>query len=749
MKPVNSEAHLTFWFAIHPLLTLLTRYSSEFQALFHNLLITNLTPIFAACLKTGYKIMSIIQRIRDKAAWLIFGAIALAMIGFIVTDAFHGRGGGWFNSNSTTMGKVNGKKIDYVKFAERMKAWEAQAGGAVNDALRQNMQDNLWNQMVEEALMKDVYDDLGLFVTDKEISDILYGQNPPEQLRRQFVNEAGQYDPNAAFQAIQQLQKRSPQEYEAFVESLIAMRQREKYISLLANTTYIPKWMLEKASADASQMANISYVNIPYSTVTDSSVTVSDQDIKDFISKRPDEFKQEESRSIAYVAFNAAPSAVDSNATRQQLQNLKPEFDSTTDVQAFLARNGSEGNFADAFVTKSNMHMPNADSIESLPIGGVFGPYLDAGNYVMAKMIDKRSMPDTVKVRHILMSTQNGQPDSVAKRRIDSVAAVIAAGADFKTVAAQVSEDPGVKQNGGDYELTSVSFTNWAKEFAETGFFGKVGDKKVVKTSFGWHYIEVLEQKKIEPAYKVAYFTKSIVPSTETDNVASGLANQFAGQSRDLKSFDANVAKNKYAKIISPEIKPTDMAVPNLGSNRQFVRWIYDADLGDVSEPYRVEDKYVVAVVTEINKEGLMTPAKARPIVEVILRNKKKAAQIIQKLGKPATLEAAASAANQMIQRSDSLSFASPVIPNVGQEAKVIGAAFNKSWQGKVTPPIGGNGGVFVLRTETIFARANPNADVEQQRNMMMMQQRSSISYRAIEAMKKAATIKDNRGKFL
>src|SRR5689334_7096997 len=97
-------------------------------------------------LKTGYKIMSIIQRIRDKAAWLIFGAIALAMIGFIVTDAFHGRGGGWFGGSSTTMGKVNGKKIDYQVFAERMKAYEAQYGGAMNDALRQNMQDNLWNQ---------------------------------------------------------------------------------------------------------------------------------------------------------------------------------------------------------------------------------------------------------------------------------------------------------------------------------------------------------------------------------------------------------------------------------------------------------------------------------------------------------------------------------------------------------------------------------------------------------------------------
>lgn len=693
--------------------------------------------------------MSIIQRIRDKAAWLIFGAIALAMIGFIVTDAFQGGGGGLFNSQSTVLGKVNGKEIDYVVFSERLKAQEEQYPGGMNDMLRQNLQDNLWNQMVEEALMEDVYEDLGIYISDKEVGDVLYGQNPPEQLRRQFTNQAGQYDANAAFQTIQEFKKRKPQEYNQFIESIIAMRQREKYMSLLVNTTHIPKWMIEKANADNAQLANVSYINVPYSTVPDNAVTVSDQDIKDYISNRPDEFKQEKSRSIAYVAFNAAPSAADSSAARQQLLNLKPEFDSTTDFQGFLARNGSESSYSDGYVTQTNMLMPFADSIRNLAPGQVFGPYIDGGSYVMAKMVDKRTMPDSAKVRHILISTQNGTADSIAKRRIDSVQAAINVGADFKALAAQVSDDPGSKDNGGEYTFPSMQFSNLAREFAEFSFYGRPGEKKVVKTSFGYHYMEILEHKKIEPAYKVAYFTKAIVPSTETDNTASGLANQFSGQSKNLKEFDANVAKNKYQKIVSPEVKPTEMAIPNLGPNRSLVRWIYEAELGDVSEPFRVEDKYVVAVVTEINEEGAMSPAKARPLIEVLLRNRKKAAQIIQKLGKPATLEAAASSAGQTVQRADSVGFATAFIPNVGQEAKVIGAAFNKAWQGKVTPPIGGNGGVFVLRTESVFARPNPAADIEQQRNMFLMQQRSSINYRAIEAMKRAATIKDNRAKFL
>lgn len=697
--------------------------------------------------------MSIIQRIRDRAAWLIFGAIALAMIGFIVTDAFQGRGGGMFGSNSTTLGKVNGKTIDYVDYSTRLKAQEAQYPGAMNDMMRQNLQDNLWSQMVEEALMKDQYEKLGIFISDKEVGDILYGANPPDQLRQQFVNkETGQYDPNLAFQTIQEFKKRSPKEYNTFVESIITMRQREKYLSLLTNTYYVPKWMVERSNAENSQLANISFVNVPYSTISDSAVKVTDGDIDNYVSAHKEEFQQEDSRGIAYVAFNAAPSPADSAAVRDQLTNVRAEFDSTTDYQSFLARNGSETTFHDGYITKNSLQVPNADTIRQLADGRVFGPYQDGGTYTLAKMISKRTMPDSVRVRHILISSQNGAvPDSVSKRRIDSAVNAINGGADFKTLAALVSEDPGSKDKGGEYWFSSVQSGDLAKEFSEVAFFGNVGDKKTVKTEFGWHYMEVLEQKNVQPAYKVAYLSKSVLPSTETENRASGMANQFAGQSRNQKAFDDNVAKSNgtMQKILVGDIKPTQMDVPGLGANRQLVRWIYEADLGDVSEPYVVEDKYVVAVVTEVNKEGLMTARKARPMVENLVRNKKKAEQIKQKLGKPATLDAAATAGAQTVQNIDSVSFTSYSIPNVGQEMKLIGAIFNKALQNKVSEPIAGNGGVFVFQTRNIFARSNASADVEQQRTAMMMQQRQSMSYRAIESIKKAATIKDYRAKFL
>lgn len=704
--------------------------------------------------------MSIIQNIREKAAWLVFGVIALSLIGFLLMDAFVGRGGGggMFNSTTTTLGSINNDKIEYVDFEKKRKLVEDQykaSGYPVNEMMQQNIQDQVWNQYIEDNVLQDEYKKLGLEVSSKEINDILFGKNPPQDLKQQFINQqTGEYDANAARSAIDNLKKQkdnpmAAQFADIYLPSLVNNRLKEKYTALLTNTSYVPKWMIEKINADNSAIASISYVNVPYSSIPDSAVAVSDQEISTYIGKNKEEYKQADTRNFAYVVFDASPSRADSQALYNQINQLKDEFAATTEIPAFLVRNGSEVNYFDGYVLKSKLQVPNVDSLVSLPNGAVFGPYLDNSNYTVAKMVDRRKMPDSVKVRHILISTQNGLADSTAKFRIDSIATAIKSGADFAQLAARYSDDPGSKDKGGEYDFSSQQFGSLAKEFAEAIFYGTTGDKKVVKTSFGYHYIEILNQNKFEEAYKIAYLSRAITASQETLNTASGMANQFAGESRNAKAFDDNVNKRKYNKLLANEIKPIDNMIPGLGSSRQLVRWAFGADKGSVSEPYDLGDKYVVAMVTDINKEGTMSAAKARPQVEFLVRNKKKAEQIIKKIGGANTLQAAATATGVQVQRADSISFASPVIPNVGQEAKVVGASFNKQWRGKVTPAIAGNGGVFMIKPENISAKPAANADIEQQRTAMLAQMKSMSGFRSLEALKKAADVKDNRAKLL
>ncbi|KIC90976.1 SurA N-terminal domain-containing protein [Flavihumibacter sp. ZG627] len=704
--------------------------------------------------------MSIIQTIRDKAAWLVFIVIALSLLGFLLMDAFVGGSGrGMFGGNSTTIGTVNGKDVDYVAFQKRISQVETQyqqSGYPLNEMMRQNIQEQVWNQMIEENVLSTEYKKLGLKVTPKELDDMLFGANPPQDLRQQFTNEQGIYDANAAKAAIANLrsQKDNPMAENfsnQYLPALVDARLREKYASLIGNTYYVPKWMSEKMIADNSQMAAISYVSIPYTTISDSTaeVKVSDSDISAYLNDHKEEFKQEASRSISYVSFSAAPTTADSAAVFTTLANLRGEFETATDPAAFLVRNNSEIPVYDGYVLRSKMQVPNADTIRSLSEGSVYGPYIDGGNVVLAKMIAKRNMPDSVKVRHILVSTQAGLSDSIAKVKIDSIQGAIRAGASFAALAAQLSDDQGSRDKGGEYDFGSQQFGTLAREFAEAIFYGNTGDKKVVKTEFGYHYIEILNQKNFEPAYKVAYLSRSILPSVETENTASGAANQFAGESRTAKAFEESVTKSKLTKMSATDIKPNDMMVAGLGSSRQLVRWVNEAGVGEVSEPFNIDDKYVVAMVTEINEEGLMSVAKARPQVEFILRNKKKADVITKKIGSVSSLEAVATSTQQMVMRSDSVRFASPFIPNVGQEPKVIGAAFNKANQAKASAPISGNAAVYVIKTENISAVSDGGLNADEQRKAMMQQMGQASGFRAVEALRKSAKVKDQRSKFL
>lgn len=710
--------------------------------------------------------MSIIQNIRDKAAWIIIGAIALALIAFIVQDAFQNQS--MFQSNPTVLGRVAGKKIDAAAFEERFKQTEAQytsQGYPMNESMRQNIREALWSEYLDDAIMSDRYEDLGIQTTDKELSDILFGANPPQELRQQFTDpNTGMYDANMANQQIQALkkQKNTPMYrsfFEQYVPGLKKGRQKEKYMALLANTAYVPKWMVEKNNADNSQKAAISFVNVPYSTIADSAVKVSDEEIVTYVKNHKEEYKQEASRGIEYVTFNAAPSKADSQEVYNQVVSLKNEFATATDPAAFLLRTSSETPFYDAFVLKSKMQVSATDTIQKLSENEIYGPYLDGGNYVLAKMIAKRSVPDSVKSRHILIKfADKGRPireDSAAKKLIDSIVTVIRSGASFDSMVVKFSEDEGSKDKKGEYDFSSLQIGNISKEFADVIFYGNAGDKKTVRVENaqygGYHYIEVLSQKNFEPAFKVAYLTKAIVTSDATDNAAMGLASQFAAESRNRKNFEDNAKKRNLNRFTAAEIKPLESNIQGLGESRELVKWMYEAEVGDVADrPYLVGDKYVVPVLTQVAKEGIMSAQKARPLVEFIIRNEKKANQIIDKIGSANTLEAVSKAVSQPVSQSDSVLFNSPYIPNVGQELKVVGAAFNKQHQAKISAPIPGNGGVFVVKVINVSAVSNPDFDAaQQQAAMQQMQQRSISNPQALlEILKKTVTIKDNRAEF-
>ncbi len=710
--------------------------------------------------------MSIIQTIREKGAKISVVLIALALLGFILTDYFAGKGRSQGGGNtSTSVGSVNGKSINADEFQKNVTRYEQNMvqQGYPQSAAAQQAIEQAWSQEVNKVLLSAEFDKLGLQITKKELGDILYGKNAPQDLQRQFTDEAtGQYNAAKAKQTIDQMlkDKNTPaaqkEQFNVYVEELEQQRKSEKYGSLLSNSSNLPRWFAEKQTADNAQIAKISLVRESYSTIPDSTVKIEEKEIANYISKHKDDFKQEESRSVAYVTFSAAPSVADSVAVRNQLQLLKPGFDTTTDVNSFLARNGSPAPF-DGYIGASQMQFAAKDTIQKLGINQVFGPYLDDKAYTLAKMLDIKTLPDSVKCRHILLGTQDRSgnpimPDSVAKKKVDSIEMAIKNGANFDTLNMKYSTDEAAKTTKGVMTFSSASIQGegFAKAFGQFILFdGKPGDKKVVKTEFGWHYIEILAFIKPQPSYKVAYLTQDIVPSQETDNNALNKANQFAAESRDEKSFDATVEKLKSQGVVKTfglNIRPNDAQVQGL-SSRQLVKDIYEAKRGEVLKPVKINDEYVVAVVTEVFKEGTKSVATARPMVEPILRNEKKAEIMKTKIGKVTTLEdAAAKMGGRPIEPMDSLRMSLKTTSSLGYEPRIIGAAFNPSNKGKVVPEVlAGINGVYVVRVENVSATPVSDINVADQRKGFYEQSKQSPSNNPLNALRKAATIKDKR----
>ncbi len=668
----------------------------------------------------------------------------------------------------TTLAKVNGDEIENADFKSQ------------EDLLKQTSQRQIdpdqlstyvWQMMVSKTVMGQEYKKLGLIYTDKEYGEDITGNEPPDTYRNQFTNQqTGQYDATEVTNAIANL-KRSPNSQQAVMfQKVIVEPGREeglskKYQALVTGAVYVPKWMADKTVADNSSIANISYVSVPYTSVADSTIKVSDDDVNDYVKRHAKEFElKDETRQVAYVTFDAYPSRQDTTTIIGQLEALKGEFNTATDIKTFLEEKGSGVNYYDGFLSKTQMHQVINDTLFKMKPGQMFGPYKDGGSYALAKMIDEKQMPDSATVRHILVAThqqdqQTGQlqryrDDSTARKRLDSAVAEIKAGKNFDSVCLKYSDD-GTKATGGVYKYFPTG--QMMESFNDFAFGGKTGDKKVVQTPYGFHYVEILGQKGSDPAYKIAYFSKPVIVSQETDDSAKNAASQFAGTAHNLKDFYANAAKAGKTPFSIPGIKENDNNVgggPNgqggLGKSRQFVRWIYQADLGDISDAQRFEQKYVVAIVTAVNKPGLPSAETTRPIVEPKIRNEKKAKILIDTKIKGTTLEAIAQSSGTAVQQADSLSFQfrSQIGRSViAQEPMVLGAAFNKTIQGKVSAPIAGEAGVYVIKGNGIAGVAPALGGAQQQRTMAELNLKRG-QQSAMQALVKAATIKDYRSKF-
>lgn len=712
--------------------------------------------------------MAILQTIRDKYAKVAGGVIALSLVGFVLMDATSGGGGGLFG-RSTAIGSINGDDIEYNEFETAFANAEAQykqqlGTQTLDDATSAGLRDQVWNQFVNQKILEDIYEKLGIRVSEQELEDLLTGENPDPQIVQLFTQGGQQFDPVMAANQIAQW-KSDPNikdQWANLEKDIINRKAYTKFSNLVSKSVYVPKFMLDKDAAAKENYASIEYVQVPYNTIADADVKPTDEELKKYLQDHKALFtSKENSRSISYVTFQVKPNAADSTKALNDINAIRDEFASTTNEEELIniISLNSDQQQIPTFLTREQLNgYPNAEEIWTAPSGTILGPIATPTGYTMTKTMSKATFPDSVKVRHILVRTaQAGQPtldSTAAKARIDSVAAMVKSGVPFDTLVQKYSNDEGSLQTKGEYTFSLSQKGGISKEFGDFAFTGAPGQSKVVYVSnqayAGFHYIEVLESKNPTTVVQVATITKELSPSSEAFSEAYAAANSFIAKANNAEAFDQVARDMNVNPMPATGLNPNSSLVGSLGSSRDLVKWAYGAKMGDVSNVFTIGEKYVVAKLTAVQEKGVVALTdENRPSIEFYVMNEKKAKAILDKHKDNVTLASLASTYNTPINTADSINEAQSFISGIGNEPRVNGYIFGKNAKVNTTSPgLKAGTGVYFINIKQLYKVPNESRNEVMERKMAQSQIEANITNNIIMNLRDAYKVEDKRGDF-
>ncbi|MBA2408205.1 MAG: SurA N-terminal domain-containing protein [Chitinophagales bacterium] len=703
--------------------------------------------------------MAIIGVIRNRMGPIIVIVIGLALAVFVLETALNSNSS-LLKANKDIVGVIDGEKIHYRDFTnqvdETVTTYKLQTNQPnVDDNTTYSLRDQTWNQLITDQINGSEYRKLGLTVSSDELKDMFLGNNPVPEIKQAFTNpQTGIFDPMAVKNYIENLDQSAEGEqpgerrarWVAFEKAQKENRLLTKYQNLIAKAIYVPKWQAEMDYNEKNTRASIQYVMIPYTTISDSAIKVTDEELQDYVNKHKEQFKQEESRQLDYVIFPVIPSKDDTVRVKKDIDEIYSKLIAAPEDTNLIKLNSESG--LDKFYY-SNEKITSAfvkDTLLKVPIGTIIAPYFENGSYRIAKLMDRREVPDSVNARHILIRVEPGADTVAARKKIDSIYTAFLAGSSFDSLAMRFSDDKGSGQKGGDLGFMTQGQT--VKSFNNYLFFeGKINETKIVKSEFGYHLIQIVETKNIQPSVQVNFITRPLEASSETDKIIFDQATQFASANRTRDEFNKSATTNKLNKQTSPAVQKNAYQLPGLTSARDVVKWAYQAKLNEVSPVFSLQDNYVVAVLTGIKTEGTMSIDDARPQIEAAIKKEKKAQQITTKLSAAtslnATLESLAVSENQPVKTTENVMFANAYAENIGYEPKVIGQIFSLK-ENSISKPIAGEQGVFVVSVKEL-SKPSPIADYNSFTQQLLTSLQPRVQYGLTEALKKSVKIQDDR----
>lgn len=709
--------------------------------------------------------MAAIGSIRKRSGLLVF-IIGLSIVGFLLMDALNSNTSVLRGGRKDSIGVVNGDKILYTEFMRKLddavSNMQNQMGGqGITDEQRNMLRNQVWNDMVGERLESANNEKLGLAVTADELAEITIGNNPHPYIVQSFTNQqTGQFDASQVRLFLQSLdndeQGAEPgskrKMWTNFEKELKKDELRQKYVNLITKGLSVPTWLAENAYENQLITADFKYVQLAYSGVKDSDVKPTDDELKSYLKKNAKKYVQEEeTRRFEYVTFAVVPSAQDSFATLDYLNEKLPDFEKgeKTSDDSIFTKIYSEDPFRLTYLGREDIADAGiAESLLSAPIRSIVGPYIEDGKYKYAKITDRKLVSDSARVSEIVFSFANiqTQGEADAKQHLfDSVFTVLdSLKGNFAQMAFAFSDDANSKMQGGD--IGWVQRNTKPVQYNDLIFYkAKKGEVHKTATQNELILFMVTDDRPSKLGVQAAYFTKTIMPSPETERNIYANATKFASDNQTEEKFKASA--QKLNPQTADNLRKNDFNVYGLGNARDVVRWAFNAKKGDVSSTMSVDGKYVIACLTTVSEKGTPALEAVRDHVEFDYARDKRAEILSKKLedAKAASIEEMASKLGTEAVSVSGASFSNPSLNGSIFEPDVVAAAVGAS-PNKLVLPIKGNSGVYAIQVTN--KNEPPKATDFTSYIQNLKSQIQNKGNRVTEVMRKLADVEDFRFDF-
>jgi peptidyl-prolyl cis-trans isomerase D len=616
----------------------------------------------------------------------------------------------------------------------------------------ESIREQIWQDMVREYITMDEYKELGVSVSTDELMDMVQGRNPHPIITSLFADpETGILNRSFLVQFIRTMDQ-DPSGAQKTIwlyleNEILKDRAFSKYNNLIRKGLYVTDLEANNNARESGKRTDINYILQRFSSIPDSAISYSENDLEKYYREHEKEYEQEASRDIEYLVYEVIASEEDDRAASEWIERMKGEFITVEDPVSLVGME-SDQPFDGLNYTDGNLPGEINDFMFSSEPGAVYGPWLEDAAYKLARLVEINYLPDSLKARHILLQPDPNQPDPSAIMALaDSLQEVLNNGGDWNLLASQYGTDA-TASSGGD--LGWFQEGSMVQPFSDTCFYDKTGEVKQVQTQFGIHIVQVTDRSPNVKKVKVAYLTRNVEPSSETYREVYSQAVKFAGLNNTYEKFNEAISAQNLTKRYASDVSESQKTITGLDNPRPLIRWAFEAELYDVTdEIFEFGNKYVIAVVTGVREKGIAPFEQVRTEIELEVRKEKKAEKIIAdlqgSLASSDNIESLGMEANLPVEQASSINFSSVSLPGAGIEPRVLAAAATLPVD-QLSEPIQGNNGVYVIVVTNIDEPGD--TDLNSVRSRMTSLRESQANFEAFNALRESADIQDNRARF-